>query len=48
MKKIPENKNPNKLVNIVEKILNFNKQQKDLLLTEFAQLKFLIVSILKY
>ena len=27
-KKIPENKNPNKTVNIVRKILNFNKQQK--------------------
>ena len=36
IKKIPENKNSNKLVNIVEKILNFIKQQKDLLLTEFA------------
>ena len=27
-KEIPENENPNKLVSIVEKILNFNKQQK--------------------
>ena len=26
--KIPKNKNPNKIVNIIEKILNFNKQQK--------------------
>ena len=27
-KEISENKNPNKLVNIVEKILNFHKKQK--------------------
>ena len=27
-KEIPENKKPNKMVNTVEKILNFNKQQK--------------------
>ena len=27
-KEIPENENPNKIVDIVEKILNFNKQQK--------------------
>ena len=27
-KKITQNENPNKIVNIVEKILNFNKQQK--------------------
>ena len=27
-KQIPENKNPKKIVNIVEKILDFNKQQK--------------------
>ena len=27
-KEIPENKNPKKVVNIVEKILYFNKQQK--------------------
>ena len=27
-KKIPKNENPNKIVDIVEKILNFNKQQK--------------------
>ena len=27
-KEIPENENPKKIVNIVEKILNFNKQQK--------------------
>ena len=27
-KKITENENPNKIVNIVEKILNFNKPQK--------------------
>ena len=28
LKEIPENKNPKKVVNIVEKVLNFNKQQK--------------------
>ena len=28
IEKIPKNKNPNKIVNIVEKILEFNKQQK--------------------
>ena len=28
-KKIPKNENPNKIVNIAEEILNFNKQQKD-------------------
>ena len=28
VKKIPKNQNPNKIVHIVEKILNFNKQQK--------------------
>ena len=28
VKKIPKNQNPNKIVDIVEKILNFNKQQK--------------------
>ena len=28
-KEIPENENPKKIVNIVEKILDFNKQQKD-------------------
>ena len=28
-KKIPENENPNKIVKIVKKILEFNKQQKD-------------------
>ena len=27
-KEIPENENPNEIVNFVEKILNFNKQQK--------------------
>ena len=27
-KEIPENENPKKIVNIVEKILDFNKQQK--------------------
>ena len=27
-KDIPENENPNKIVHIVEKILDFNKQQK--------------------
>ena len=27
-KEIPENENPNKIVNTVEKILDFNKQQK--------------------
>ena len=27
-KEIPENENPNKIVNVVEKILDFNKQQK--------------------
>ena len=27
-KKIPENENPNKIVDIVEKIFGFNKQQK--------------------
>ena len=27
-KEIPENENPNKLVDIVENILDFNKQQK--------------------
>ena len=27
-KKIPENGNPDKLIDIVEKILGFNKQQK--------------------
>ena len=27
-KEIPENENPNKIVNIVKKILDFNKQQK--------------------
>ena len=27
-KQIPENENPKKVVNIVEKILNFNKRQK--------------------
>ena len=27
-KEIPENQNPNKIVDIVEKIINFNKQQK--------------------
>ena len=27
-KEFPENKNPNKIVEIVEKILDFNKQQK--------------------
>ena len=27
-KEIPENENPKKVVNIVEKIFNFNKQQK--------------------
>ena len=27
-KEIPENENPNKIVDIVEKILNFHKQQK--------------------
>ena len=27
-RKIPKNKNPNKTVDLVEKILNFNKQQK--------------------
>ena len=27
-KEIPENENPKKVVNIVEKILDFNKQQK--------------------
>ena len=26
-KEIPQNENPKKIVNIVEKILNFNKQQ---------------------
>ena len=29
IKEIPENKNPKKIVSIVEKILDFNKQQKD-------------------
>ena len=28
IKKIPENENPNKIVDIVEKFLDFNKQQK--------------------
>ena len=28
-KDIPENENPKKVVNIVEKILNLNKRQKD-------------------
>ena len=28
-KEIPENENPNKIVEIVGKIFNFNKQQKD-------------------
>ena len=28
IKKIPETENPNKIVNIIEKILEFNKQQK--------------------
>ena len=28
IEKIPKNKNPNKIVNIVEKNLEFNKQQK--------------------
>ena len=28
-KQIPENENPNKLVDIVQKILDFNIQQKD-------------------
>ena len=27
-KEIPENENPNKIVDIVEKLLDFNKQQK--------------------
>ena len=27
-KRIPENVNPNKIVNIVEKVVDFNKQQK--------------------
>ena len=27
-KKIPKNENPNKIVDIIEKILDFNKQQK--------------------
>ena len=27
-KKVPENENPNKIANIVEKILDFNRQQK--------------------
>ena len=27
-KEIPENENPNKVVNVVEKTLDFNKQQK--------------------
>ena len=27
-KKVPKNKSPNKIVDIVEKILNFDKQQK--------------------
>ena len=36
MKKIPENENLNKRVNIAEKNLNFNKLQKDLLLIELA------------
>ena len=27
-KKIPENENPNKIVDIIDKILHFNKQQK--------------------
>ena len=28
-KEIPKNENPNKIVNIAEKILDFNKQQKE-------------------
>ena len=28
-KEIPENENPKKLVNIIEKIIDFNKKQKD-------------------
>ena len=36
MKKIPENENLNKRVNIAEKNLNFIKLQKDLLLIELA------------
>ena len=27
-KKIPEKENPNKIIDIVEKILNFNEQEK--------------------
>ena len=45
MKKIPENENLNKRVNIAEKNLNFNKLQKDLLLIELAQLRSLIARV---
>ena len=52
-KKIPENGNPDKLIDIVEKILGFNKQQKygwypsdltrEAIVSDFSRLKFYLI-----
>ena len=49
-KEIPENENPNKIVNIVEKILilNPNKNVKDFLWTKLVQLRSLTKRNSKY
>ena len=38
--KIPENANPDKVIDIVEKCIDFNKQQKSKRLNEIRQIKY--------